>query len=226
LKLTFATCKPLVEPGLKVVAQLTLSASTGPRYRNLVVDREVYLLHSMAMTMFLESFKTAAAEGAVVELKLRLLAGKIPALQQYAHQKTKEDIENEVVRHFDGALSVEEKENLRLCRQLRNKVLHSDFHAARGKLNELGVETPSWDVKKIDIPVVSITEVSKKVRDAREGVQGTFQYVADTSSTGSGGVYGWFLEAGQAGDFQKASNAFKNAAAIIDRLAEIAKAAP
>lgn len=173
--------------------------------------------------MFLESFKTAAAEGAVVELKLRLLAGKIPALQQYAHQKTLEDIENEVAQHFDGTLSIEEKETLRVCRQLRNKVLHTDFHAARGKLNELGVKTPSGEVKKLDIHDVSGAEMSTKVRDAAEGIPGTFQYVADTSSTASGGVFGWFLEAGQAGDFQKASNAFKSAVAIVDRLAEITK---
>jgi hypothetical protein len=37
----------------------------------------------------------------------------------------------------------------------------------------------------------------------------------------SGGVLGWFLEAGNAGDFQKASNTFKSAAAIVDRLANI-----
>jgi hypothetical protein len=37
---------------------------------------------SISMMMFLEPFKAAAAEGAVVELKLRLLAGKIPALQK------------------------------------------------------------------------------------------------------------------------------------------------
>jgi hypothetical protein len=39
-----------------------------------------------ALALFLEPFKEAAAEGAVVELKLRLLAGKVPALQKYAHQ--------------------------------------------------------------------------------------------------------------------------------------------
>jgi hypothetical protein len=37
--------------------------------------------------MFLEPFKTAAAEGAVVELKLRVLAGQILTLQKYAYQK-------------------------------------------------------------------------------------------------------------------------------------------
>jgi predicted site-specific integrase-resolvase len=149
------------------------------------------------MTLFLELFKTAAAEGAVVQLKLRLLAGRIPALQEYAHQKTLEDIETEVARHFASALSAEEKKTLRLCRQLRNKVLHSDFRAARGKLNELGAETLSGEVKKIDIAVISTRAVSKRVRDAREKVEGTFQCVGDTSSTGSGGVYGWFLEAGR-----------------------------
>ena len=40
-------------------------------------------------------------------------------------------------------------------------------------------------------------------------------------TTDLGGVLGWFLAAGQAGDFQKASAAFKKAAAIIDRLVEI-----
>jgi hypothetical protein len=36
-------------------------------------------------------------------------------------------------------------------------------------------------------------------------------------------LYGWFLEAGGAGDFQKASDAFKSAAAIVDRLTNIVK---
>lgn len=36
---------------------------------------------SISEAMFIPAFKGAAAEGAVVELKMRLLAGKIPALQ-------------------------------------------------------------------------------------------------------------------------------------------------
>ena len=176
-------------------------------------------MNSKAMMMFLEPFKVAAAEGAVVELKLRLLAGKVPALQKYAHQKRLECIENDLAEHFANSLSAEERETLRLCRQLRNKVLHTDFRAARDKLNELGVETPSGEVTKIDIPVVSMTEISKKIRGVKAGTEGTV--VADTSSTDLGGVFGWFLEAGNAGDFQKASDAFRSAAAIVDRLANI-----
>lgn len=93
---------------------------------------------SIIMAMFLESFKTAAAEGAVVELKLRLLAGKVPALEKYAHKERLENIEDDLAAHF--SLSTEDRETLQLCRQLRNKILHSDFRAARGKLNELGVQ--------------------------------------------------------------------------------------
>ena len=176
-------------------------------------------MQSISMMMFLEPFKAAAADGAVVELKLRLLVGKIPALRKYAHQKKLEDIETELAAHFDVSLSAEEKETLRLCRQLRNKVLHTDFCAARGKLNELGVETPSGEVRTIDVPVVSVAEISRKIGAAKAGTEGTF--VANTSSTDAGGVLGWFLEAGSAGDFQKASNAFKSASTIVDRLAGI-----
>ena len=171
------------------------------------------------MEMFLESFKTAAADGAVVELKLRLLAGKIPELQKYAHQKRLEDIENEIAKHFGSALSAKDKETLGLCRQLRNKVLHTDFRAARDKLNELGVETHLGGIRKIDLPLPSVVEVSKKIQEAKTGTEGVL--VADTPSTDLGGVLGWFLESGQAGDFQKASEAFKKSGSIIDRLADI-----
>jgi hypothetical protein len=80
---------------------------------------------SPALASFLEPFKVAAAEGAVVELKLRLLAGKVPALQKYVHQKKLQDIEDDLAKHFGDALSDDGKETLSLCRQLRNKVLAS-----------------------------------------------------------------------------------------------------
>jgi hypothetical protein len=133
------------------------------------------------MMMFLEPFKAAAAEGAVVELKLRLLAGSIPALQAHAIKQRLEDVENPVIDHFAGSLSAQDAETLRLCRQLRNKVLHADFRAARGRLNELGVETTSGEVKKVDIPVVSVAAIPEKIRGVQAGTEGTF--VADTLST-------------------------------------------
>jgi hypothetical protein len=174
---------------------------------------------SIAMAMFLDAFKSAAAEGAVVELKMRLLAGSDPALQKYALDRVLRNVEAAIAKHFGDALSDNEKETLRLCRELRNKVLHTDFQAARDKLNELGIETQSGGVRKIDIPVVSKAEILKKSEAAKAGIEGTF--IADTPSTDLGTVYGWFIEAGRAGDFEKASNAFKDAATIIDRLANM-----
>jgi hypothetical protein len=174
---------------------------------------------SISEAMFLAVFKVAAAEGAVVELKMRLLAGKIPALQKHAHKIVLEDIEAGLIEHFGAALSDEDKETLCLCRQLRNKVLHSDFRATRDKLSELGIASSPGGVVKIDLPVVTVIEVAKKIEAAKAGTEG--MRVADTLSTDSGSVFGWFLEAGQSGDLAKASAAFKSAAEIVDRLAGI-----
>lgn len=174
---------------------------------------------SISEAMFLPAFKAAAAEGAAVELKMRLVAGKIPALQKHAHRIVLEDIETGLIEHFGAALSDQDKETLRLCRQLRNKILHSDFRAARDKLGELGVVSSPGGVVKIDLPVVTAAEVASKIEAAKAGMEGV--RVADTLSTDMGSVFGWFLEAAQSGDFAKAAAAFKNAAEIVDRLASI-----
>ena len=172
---------------------------------------------SIAEAMFLQAFKNAAAEGAAVELKMRLLAGKILALQKDAHRIVLGDIEAGLIEHFGAALSDEDKKTLRLCRQLRNKVLHSDFRAARDKLSELGIASSPGGVVKIGLPGVTVAEVAKKIEAAKAGAEGV--RVADTPSTDAGSVFGWFLEAGQSGDFAKASAAFKSAAEIVSRLA-------
>ena len=174
---------------------------------------------SIALMMFLEPFKSAAAEGAVVELKLRLLAGSIPAMQAHALKQRLEDVEGAVIDYFTSSISSHEAGTLRLCRQLRNKLLHTDFREAREKLHAIGVETASAGVKKVDIPDVSLRAISDKIRALQAETDGTV--VADTSSTANGTIYGWFLEAGASGDFQKASDVFRVASEIIDRLAAI-----
>jgi hypothetical protein len=169
--------------------------------------------------LFLPAFKAAAAEGAVVELKMRLIAGKIPALQKHAHKKKLGDIEAGLIKHFGPVLSDEDKETFRLCRELRNKVFHSDFREARDRLSKLGVASSPGGVVKIDLPVVTAAAVAAKIEAVKAGVEG--MRVADTLSTDAGSVFGWFLEAALSGDFDKASVAFKSAAKIIDRLAGI-----
>jgi hypothetical protein len=67
---------------------------------------------SPVLALYLASFKEAAGEGAALELKLRLLAGKVPALRKYAHQQYLRNIEDELATHFGDALSADEKEML------------------------------------------------------------------------------------------------------------------
>jgi len=93
-----------------------------------------------------------------------------------------EDIEDDLAMHLAEALSGAEKETLRLCRQLRNKVLHTDFLAARKKLNELGVITEASGVVKIELPIVRRppeAEISLRVEEdysrgygGRDGMEG------------------------------------------------------
>jgi hypothetical protein len=93
-------------------------------------------------------------------------------------------------------------------------VLHSDFRAVRKKLQELGIQTESGGITKIDLPEPTVAEVTRRLLAAKEGKEGT-----PVSDTPSAEVYGWLFEAGASGDLHKASNAFKRAASIIDKLA-------
>jgi hypothetical protein len=176
-------------------------------------------MQPIMLDRFLLDYKAAAAEGAVLELKLRLLADKVPALQSFAHAQKLEDIETQITRHFGAALKEAEQKTLALCRVLRNKILHGDFRAAREKLTELGKETSSGGVKKVDLGGISAPEMRTKITQAVAGVPGSYESVADTEAKGPGSVYGWLLEVHTAGDLRQAVDAFQQVAQIVDRLA-------
>ena len=93
--------------------------------------------------MFLDFFKAAAAEGAVIELKLRLLAGKVPPLQKYAHQKRPEEIVDDLAKHFAEFLPAEEEKTLRLCRQLRNLTKEAETNAHRRRDFRISLGKPA-----------------------------------------------------------------------------------
>jgi hypothetical protein len=166
--------------------------------------------------MFLPKFKEAAGEGAVIELKLRLLAAKVPALQKFAHAQKLEDVETEIANHFGDALSAQDKTTLELCRKLRNKILHSDFRAAREKLQALGQNPASAGVVKLPLPNPTKAEAEKLISEALAGKAGI-----PVTNTSRDEIAGWLMEAGASGDFQLAVDEFQKAGAIVDRLAEI-----
>jgi hypothetical protein len=175
-------------------------------------------MQPIMLDRFLPDYKAAAAEGAVLELKLRLLADKVPALQSFAHAQRLEEIETKIAQHFGAALTEAEKKTLAQCRVLRNKILHGNFRAAREKLTELGKVTPGGGVKKVDLGGLSAPQMRTKVTQAIAGEPGSYQSVADTEAKAPGSVYGWLLEVHTAGDLRQAVDAFQQAAMIADRL--------
>lgn len=172
------------------------------------------------ISLFLDAYKAAAGEGAVIELKMRLLADNIPTLRDFAYEQNLADIESSIVCHFANELTEQDCQTLRLCRQLRNKVLHCDFQAARGKLGELGVRSGQGGVRRVDVSGLSGREIAERIGAVVSGAKDIAKPVADAFSTKDAGIYGWLLELGNAGDFKEAIKAFKAAAAIVDRLVE------
>lgn len=94
------------------------------------------------------------------------------------------------------------------------KMRSQRFPRSAGEIATTGNPNKIGRVIKIDLPVLTKAEVTRKLLAAKEGKEGT--PVSDTPSTE---VYGWLFEAGASGDLHKASDAFKRAAAIIDKLA-------
>ena len=123
---------------------------------------------------FLDDFKNAAAEGAVLELKLRVLANKVPELRQFAHEKVLENVEKQICEHFSHQLAETEKPTLGRCRVLRNKILHCDFRVAREKLTELGGKVAPGNVKTVDVRDLTGAQKPEKAQRAIEIVEGSF----------------------------------------------------
>jgi hypothetical protein len=168
--------------------------------------------------IFERQYKAAAAEGALYELYMRLLADKVPELQLSAYGERLEDVEGLILVHFSSALKEDEKNHLRLCRQLRNKILHCDFHAARKKLEQLGANPQRGNVRRTNISGLSTREMREQIARVMVNAPGSSEYVADLGSR-AGTVFGWLLETGGAGDFAKAAQSFARGAEIFDRLA-------
>jgi hypothetical protein len=96
-------------------------------------------MKSVAMTRYLGQYKAASGEGAALELKLRILANKVPELRVFAHDQKLQNVEHAIIQHFGAAITEEDKQALQRCRCLRNKILHCDFRAVRRILGELGI---------------------------------------------------------------------------------------
>jgi hypothetical protein len=175
--------------------------------------------------VFINEYKIAAGEGAVLELKMRLLANKVPDLRPYVGERL-EDVEDQIVRLFGDRLLATEPEQLRSCRQLRNKVLHCDFPRARTTLHELGAPRVRGGVREIHITDPTGAGLVKHLADAVSNKPGASRAVADLTSRTDSNIFGWLLELGAAGDFRRAAEVFRATCGIVDRLAVVADGGP
>jgi hypothetical protein len=155
----------------------------------------------------------------LIELKLRLLADKVPSLVHLAHANKLENIETGVAIHFATVLSKDEKTTLTFCRNLRNKILHCNFSGARERLGDFGAGVQPADVRKIDLAEVDANKLRAKVEHAIAENQG--ELVSETTPKQSSIIFGWLIEANAAGDFINAVQVFQKISGIVDRLASM-----
>jgi hypothetical protein len=171
----------------------------------------------------IQQFGSVAGAAAELELRVRLLCGIIPSIQHDSAAHKLEDVERAVVDYFVNELSAEERVTLERARQLRNKVLHADFHGARRKLQQIdGKESPSM------VRVVKLQEGGEleQLRAIAESPKALGALVGATSSTQEGTVFGWLLEFGLSGEFQRAFEALEAATLIVERLRSLTEDPP
>jgi hypothetical protein len=124
-------------------------------------------------------------------------------------------IEDQIAVVFAGRLTEADVETLRLSRQLRNKLLHGDFHQARERLHGLGVALRPGGVRKIQIsPGDSVLQTIESGLANYEALP----TVSDMTSTQAAGIFGWLLELSQSGALKEAERVFLRANEIVDRL--------
>jgi hypothetical protein len=82
-------------------------------------------------------FKLASGEAALFELRMRMLAGTIPGVQDDKIDVNLATVQQRVCQHYHQKLTAEEIELFRLACKLRNKLLHCEFSTARRNLDEI-----------------------------------------------------------------------------------------
>ncbi|MFO0695471.1 MAG: hypothetical protein U0230_18050 [Polyangiales bacterium] len=171
----------------------------------------------MKFDTYVQQFKVAAGEGALCELYLRLLAARTPGLEATAVDARLEDVELGIAKSYAEHLDTDDVDALKLCRQLRNKLLHCEFHVARQRLHALGAPQQTGGVVRVELGDARGIEVLEMLREATGGLAGVV--VSDSRNTTEGTVMGWFLELGASGDLASAATVFRHVSALLMRLA-------
>jgi hypothetical protein len=159
-----------------------------------------------------DAFRVAAARGAEYELRVRLLLDRLPSLQQKAVKATAAEVAEMLMEHFASHLTEADRRTLLATIRLQDKLLHVELTGAREELSKLGYVPGPERVKKVQLPdPLTLAELS--------GTMETGRPLSESTDTDPGNRFGWLLQCAADGSFAQATEAFRKAIGIIDRLA-------
>jgi hypothetical protein len=158
-------------------------------------------------------FKLASGEAALFELRMRMLAGTIPGVQDEKIDVNLATVQQRVCQHYHQKLTAEETELFRLACKLRNKLLHCEFSAARRNLDEINPQPRDGSVTRLDFE----DDIGKVVGMIEGHDVGQYP-VAQTKTRTLRDVYGWLSECDNFGEFDEATTVFARANTLLENL--------
>ncbi len=173
---------------------------------------------SSPRTIAENNFSQASAHAALFELRVRLRAGAVPTSADLPIDTNLANVVMKVIEHYQDRLSDTEKTALKEACRLRNKVLHCEFSTARKLLDPDGTQSHSGGV--VQVSGVTPENVLSTLNQLNAGKDVGQQAVSGTATKKHRDLFGWLLESHSAGEFADATEFFKKAIALIDRLSD------
>ena len=167
-----------------------------------------------------QQFKAASAEAALFELRLRLLAGYVPASAAMPIATKLSVVCDQILETYAQCLSEAEARHLKEACQIRNKLLHCEFSSNRKKLNVVTPKFRDGGVTSVQLDTTNPETVSAKVRAAIAGTGVGQERVSDTNTRTLRDVFGWLLESQSAGDFEESIQTLAGAIQVVSRLSQ------
>ena len=166
-------------------------------------------------------FKSASAEAALFELRMRMLAGKTPQLGNKKIDLKLSEVRIDLVNCYSAQLSASEILLLEKACAIRNKLLHCEFSSARKKLDEIAPKARGGAVSQVDVSGLTGDQMAAKFIALTSGQNVGQVQVSDTPTKFLKDVLGWLVECMSENEFVEADSVFTNATAILDRLSNI-----
>jgi hypothetical protein len=163
--------------------------------------------------VFYATFAGAAGRAAIFELKARVLVDAIPELSGSMTDGL-EDLIRKLAAwtEREGLATADDREKLRRCAKLRNKLFHAAFNRVAGQLDSLDVELDREHVKRFTFGTgpLTIEGFDAALRTGGEPVSKTKMV--------EGRMFGWLIEAHRSGAFGAAGATFDEGVDLLHQI--------